>query len=113
MPPEAIPGTDCAAFALRNKKPPDRYGESHATGILDRPGVYQSRLTGRSNITLKWAPDETQFTQMNLSPAPPPGADLLQDFVTAFQEQLGMKLESTKAPVDAIVIDQVSRPSEN
>jgi len=33
--------------------------------------------------------------------------------VTAFREQLGMKLESTKAPVDVIVIDKVSRPSEN
>lgn len=83
--------------------------------MLDRPVVDQSGLTGRYNIALKWAPDETQFTQMNLMLAPPPGADLdpLPDLVTAFQEQLGMKLESTKAPVDVIVIDKISRPSEN
>ena len=81
--------------------------------MLDRPVVDQSGLTGRYNIALKWAPDETQFTQMNLRLAPPPGADPLPDLVTAFREQLGMKLESTKAPVDVIVIDKVSRPSEN
>jgi len=29
------------------------------------------------------------------------------------QQQLGLKLESTKAPVDVIVIDRVEKPSEN
>jgi uncharacterized protein (TIGR03435 family) len=81
--------------------------------MLDRPVVDQSGLTGRYNVLLKWAPDDTQFTQMNLRLAPPPGAEPLPDLVTAFQEQLGMKLESTKAPVDVIVIDKVSRYSEN
>jgi uncharacterized protein (TIGR03435 family) len=83
--------------------------------MLDRPVVDQSGLAGRYNIALKWAPDDSQFIQMNLRLAPPPGADLdpLPNLVTAFQEQLGMKLELTKAPVDVIVIDKVSRPSEN
>jgi hypothetical protein len=72
-----------------------------------------ARAFPTSHIALKWAPDETQFTQMNLMLSPPPGADPLPDLVTAFREQLGMKLESTKAPVDVIVIDKVSRPSEN
>ena len=83
--------------------------------MLDRPVVDQSGLTGRYNIALKWAPDETQFIQMNLRLAPPAGADpdRLPNLVTAFQEQLGLKLELTKAPVDVIVIDKVSRPSEN
>ncbi len=81
--------------------------------LLDRPVVDQSGLTGRYNIVLKWAPDDAQFTQMNLRLAPRPGDEPLPDLVTAFQEQLGMKLESTKAPVDVIVIDKVSRPSEN
>jgi uncharacterized protein (TIGR03435 family) len=32
---------------------------------------------------------------------------------TAFQEQLGLKLESKKAPVEMFVIDHVERPNEN
>jgi uncharacterized protein (TIGR03435 family) len=32
---------------------------------------------------------------------------------TAFQQQLGLKLQSAKAPVDVLVIDHVEKPSEN
>jgi uncharacterized protein (TIGR03435 family) len=32
---------------------------------------------------------------------------------TALQEQLGLKLESTKAPVDATVIDSIERPTDD
>ena len=40
-------------------------------------------------------------------------ADAPPDIFTAFQQQLGLKLESTRAPVDILVIDRVSKPSEN
>ena len=41
------------------------------------------------------------------------GADTLPDLSTAFQEQLGLKLDTTKAPANVLVIDNVSNPSEN
>lgn len=41
------------------------------------------------------------------------GADTLPDLFTAFQEQLGLRLNATKAPVDVLMIDNVSKPSEN
>ena len=46
----------------------------------------------------------------------PPAADnpdAAPDLFTAFQQQLGLKLEPTKAPIDVMVIDKVEKPSEN
>jgi len=71
--------------------------------IEDRPLVDQTGLTGRYDITLCYTPDETHATDPNA----PPG------LFTAIQEQLGLKLQPTKAPVDVFVIDAVQKPSEN
>jgi uncharacterized protein (TIGR03435 family) len=83
--------------------------------VLDRPVVDQSGLTDRYDFTLDWRPDEFQFPN---APAPQraaaiAAADALPDLYTAFQEQLGMKLTATKAVADVLVIEKVSRPSEN
>jgi uncharacterized protein (TIGR03435 family) len=83
--------------------------------VLDRPVVDQSGLTDRFDFTLDWKPDEFQFPN---APAPAraaaiEAADGRPNLFAAFQEQLGMKLEATKAPADVLVIDKVSRPSEN
>jgi uncharacterized protein (TIGR03435 family) len=83
--------------------------------VLPRPVIDQSGLTGRYDFTLQWTPDEFQFP--DLTPAQraaiPAGADGSPDLFTAVREQLGLKLESTKAAIDVFVIDKVSRPSEN
>jgi uncharacterized protein (TIGR03435 family) len=39
--------------------------------------------------------------------------DSRADLFGAFQEQLGLKLEATKAPVEVLVVDRVQKPSEN
>lgn len=83
--------------------------------VLDRPVIDQSGLTDRYDFALNWAPDEFQFP--NATPAQraywAAEAGALPDLFTAFQEQLGMKLEATKASVDVLVVDKVSKPSEN
>ena len=85
------------------------------TAVLDRPVVDQSNLTGKWDFTLNWTPDEFQFSQMGPRPPaqPPAGASAPPDLFTAFQEQLGLKLESTRAPAEVLVIDRVEKPSEN
>ena len=82
--------------------------------VLDRPVVDKTGLQGRWDFTLTWTPDETQFAGAGVR-VPPPSNDPNAPPVisTAFQEQLGLRLESTRAPVDVLVVDRVERPSEN
>ena len=75
--------------------------------ILDRTG-----LTGNFDVELQWMPDLLPLggdSSTNPAPPPPDGPSLF----TALQEQLGLKLESTKGPVDVLVIDHVEKPTED
>jgi uncharacterized protein (TIGR03435 family) len=84
--------------------------------VVDRPVIDQTGLTDRYDFTLNWRPDEFQFPRASAAQrayAVTNGADALPDLFTAVQEQLGLKLDATKAPADVLVIDKVSKPSEN
>ena len=82
--------------------------------VLERPVIDQTGLQGRFDFTLNWTPDEFQFGGMGVRiPPPTDNAAALPDLFTAIQQQLGLKLESTKAPTDVLVIDRVEKPSEN
>jgi len=84
--------------------------------VLDRPVIDRTGLTDRYDFTLNWRPDEFHFPRASAAQrasAVAAGADALPDLFTAVQEQLGLKLEATKAPMDILVIDKVSKPSEN
>jgi uncharacterized protein (TIGR03435 family) len=63
-------------------------------------------LAGKYDLTLKWAPDEIAGQQ-------DAAGDVMPSLFTALQEQLGLKVESSKGPVDTIVIDHVEPPTEN
>ncbi len=71
--------------------------------FLDRPLVDQTGLIGRYDFKLRYTHDEARATD----PDAPPGK------FTAIQEQLGLKLDAVKAPIDVFVIDQVGQPSPN
>jgi uncharacterized protein (TIGR03435 family) len=82
--------------------------------VLDRPVVDQTGLAGKFDFTLEWRPDTAQTAaQGPNAPALPPEVASRPDIFTAFQEQIGLKLESMKTPVEVFVIDQVQKPSEN
>jgi uncharacterized protein (TIGR03435 family) len=81
--------------------------------MLGRPIYDRTNLTGSFDIQLEYTPDQM--------PQLPPGATLPPGFTmpspdgpslsTALQEQLGLKLENTRGPVDVIVIDAVEQPT--
>jgi bla regulator protein blaR1 len=82
--------------------------------VLDRPVIDQTDITGRYDFTLIWTPDEFQFAAFGPRPPQPPAkGDAPPDLFTAMQEQLGLKLESTKAPAEVFVVEKVEKPSEN
>ena len=82
--------------------------------FLDKPVVDQSGLSERYDFTLTFTPDAAQAARLGGPPIPAAdNPDAAPDLFAAFQQQLGLKLESTKAPVDVMVIDKVEKPSEN
>lgn len=126
---DAVPTSDvfpskCNLMALTRRPSGTAMGGSRETtmpliadalegmGRLGRSVVDQTGLSGRFDFTIEWSPDPDQ------SPFPPaPGAPLPDtqgpSFQEALRDQLGLKLESTKAPLRILVIDRVERPSEN
>jgi uncharacterized protein (TIGR03435 family) len=80
--------------------------------VLGRTVIDKSGFTKLFDVRLDFFPDETTPAL----PAPPPGAaplDSSPSILTAIQQQLGLRLESAKAPVDVIIVDHVERPSAN
>ena len=82
--------------------------------VLDRPVVDQTGIAGRYDFTLTWTPDDSQFRGMGIIRVPPPPDNpTAPNLFTAIQEQLGLRLESTKAPAEVLVIDRVEKPTED
>ncbi|HEY2469929.1 MAG TPA: TIGR03435 family protein [Terracidiphilus sp.] len=81
--------------------------------FLDKPVVDQTGLHDRYDFDLKWTPDDSQIycpadpARARDDPNAPPG------LYTAIQEQLGLKIVLTKAPIQVMVIDHAETPSEN
>jgi uncharacterized protein (TIGR03435 family) len=74
--------------------------------LQDRTG-----LAGYFQFDLTYTPDQLRngTARPGLPAVDPNGRSL----VTALQEQLGLRLEPTRGPVDVVVIDSVERPTEN
>jgi uncharacterized protein (TIGR03435 family) len=120
--------------------PPNFSGQAPQCGMMVRPGgvkaggvpinqilqllsqnvqrivVDRTALTGNYEIDLTWTPEQLPQGRGD----PPPGAPALSpidpngpSLFTALEEQLGLKLESTRGPVDVLVVDKVERPTED
>ncbi len=76
--------------------------DNYLSSTLRRRVIDQTGLTGAYKLSLKWTPDDKTVTDNS-----PPS------LFTAIQEQLGLRLESTKGPVEILVIDHAEKPTEN
>jgi uncharacterized protein (TIGR03435 family) len=98
----AAPGLLPARNATMNE-----LAQNLQTAALDRPVVNQTAIEGRFDFTLDWLPDETQFGGAKVADNGKP------NIYEAFREQLGLRLEATRARATVMVIDSVEKPSEN
>jgi uncharacterized protein (TIGR03435 family) len=78
------------------------------SGFLKRRVLDRTGLAGFFDVNLKWALD-LSTPGNNPAPAPDSGPSIF----TALEEQLGLKLESGKAPIDVLVIDHIDHASDN
>ena len=88
--------------------------------VMHRPVLDRTGFTGAFDLHLEFAPDETAAgLPRSVGKGDPDSTPAAADaagpppIFAALQEQLGLRLESTKGPVDVLVIDHVERPTEN
>jgi uncharacterized protein (TIGR03435 family) len=83
------------------KQSMEEFAKHLGSSGVDRPVVDKTGLTSEYSFTLNWSADQTQST----------GALDAPSIFTAIQEQLGLKLEPAKGPVDLLTIDSARKPS--
>lgn len=76
-------------------------------GNFDRPIVDRTGLAGNFDFAIEWTPRSNRPLPEGVDEPPGPS------FQEAMKQQLGLKLEPQKAPIEVIIIDHIERPSEN
>jgi uncharacterized protein (TIGR03435 family) len=83
---------------------------SALSGILRRPIVDKTGLTGAFDLELQWQP---QRLLGPLGVEPSVAVPAAPTIFTALREQLGLKLDGARGPVDVLVVDKLERPTSN
>jgi uncharacterized protein (TIGR03435 family) len=100
-------------FTIRNATMHEMVGVMQAA-MLDRPVADQTGLTGRYDGDVTFTPDDSQMGGLGAKlPPPPEGAEAPPPLFSAYPDQLGLKIEATRAPVEVLVLDHVEKPSED
>jgi uncharacterized protein (TIGR03435 family) len=97
----------------------DEFAGRMLSGLLDRPVIDKTGLSGRFDVHLEFAREQRIAGPARLNgvdtplaaatPAEPPGPSIF----TALQNQLGLNLSPARNPMDVIVVDRAERPSGN
>lgn len=100
---------------LTGGTPMSRLATQILAQLTGRVVVDKTGLTGAYDIDLKWTPTPDQLPQG----PPPPGFELPAidpngpSLFTALQEQLGLKLDAERGPVEVLVVEKLVPPTEN
>ncbi|HEY4362133.1 MAG TPA: M56 family metallopeptidase [Bryobacteraceae bacterium] len=86
-----------------------RYLQNHGQPL--RPIVDKTGLTGKYDVQVTWMPEGITSEQLESVPKEQRPEDVTM--FEAFEKQAGLKLESTKGPIQVVVVDRIERPSEN
>lgn len=73
--------------------------------FMDKPVVNQTGLDGRYDFELTWNPNPDVASETTEADVP--------GIFTAMKEQIGLRMDTEKTQVDVLVVDAVSKPSEN
>jgi uncharacterized protein (TIGR03435 family) len=80
-------------------------------GVWDRPVIDKTGLSGSYDVKLEWTSDAALARSPETAAPAAVSAAERPSIFTALQEQLGLKLEPARGPVEVIVIDSVERPT--
>ena len=78
------------------------------SNFLDLPVIDKTGFAQHFDVHMEWTPDDGGTV-----PAGLPGDAAGPGIFTAAQEQLGLKLQSAKGPIETLVIDHVEKPDGN
>jgi uncharacterized protein (TIGR03435 family) len=79
------------------------------SALVGRPVIDRTGISGTFDMDLEWTPSMEMAAPGSTTAANGDGPSIF----AALQEQLGLRLESTTAPFDVLVIDHIERPTEN
>jgi uncharacterized protein (TIGR03435 family) len=84
--------------------------QSFPTLDLGRPVIDKTGLKGHYDFTIDWAPDSRDPREPGLAGIPDPSG---LGFFESLKQQLGLRLEPQKGPIEVMIIDHIEHPSEN
>ena len=89
----------------------DWHSSVHGHWLLGRPVVDKTGLTGLYDYKLEWTPDQVQLASDETSGRP--ADENVPSLTSALQEQMGLRLQSQKGPVEIIVVDRAEKATAN
>ena len=94
------------------------YFSRRLRAIVGRPVINQTGVDGLFDLHIEFAPDGTTPRYYNVQSPLPPGTAMAEDpagpsFFAALEQQLGLKLSSSRGPGEVFIIDHIQRPTPN